>query len=176
MASQLTLVKSINCFILLAVTIALAGCAGTAVDTSHPLIKDATAGPLAHIYFIRPQTERFLGMADNKLAVELDQQHILDIVKGEYALIDIEPGDIWVTTRSSTSWGPRQAVKKMSKSRRFNFEGGNTYFIVIKPVDGEFRGVYYMPESVSLSEAKQVVRGLRATGEAKNTPIKALEG
>jgi len=42
-------------------------------------------------------------------------------------------------------------------------------------VDGEFRGVYFKPQKVALSRAKQLALRLRAVGsDAKAHPIESL--
>ncbi len=81
--------------LLLIVAFALAGCAGspmqhlslsaTHIQKDHSLIQQG-AGNYAAVYFIRPDTERYMGAADNRLAVELNKELLINLVKSEYIL------------------------------------------------------------------------------------------
>lgn len=150
----------------------LAGCAGTRVDGSHPLLTRDEAA--ARVYFIRPFTERYLGFADNAITVEADRVPLLRLVKGEYTLAYVNPGPVFFTVHSDTSWGPEHQVREMSRSRRFEFAPGETYFVVFKPFDGEFRGVHFEMASVALEDARELARHLRVAGAARAEPIDEL--
>lgn len=154
----------------------MAGCASTQVQSMHPLIQDDPAAPHARVYFLRPWTERTMGVADNSVDIELDQRPLITLVKGEYVVVDLKPGQATTTIKSMTSWGPWSKTKQMSKSKNFIFDEGETYFIVISPVDGEFRGVFFLPKAVDVLTAKKIAKDLRAVGEAKKEPIAGLEG
>lgn len=149
----------------------VAGCAGTRVDRAHPLITDAPSERSARVYFIRPQTERYLGVADNAITIEADRRPLLRMVKGEYALARMKPGAVWLTVRNQTSWGPEHRIKEMSRSREFELAAGDTYYIVMEAVDGEFRGVHFEPRSVDVVRAKMLTRYLRARGRASRDPV-----
>lgn len=153
----------------------LAGCAASRIESSHPLVSRAAAGEAAHVYFIRPRTERSLGVADNSLAVEADRTPLLDLAKAEYALVDLKPGSVWITVRSDTSWGPAHDIKEMTTAREFTFAAGRTYFLTFTAVDGEFRGVSFVPESIDLDRARQLAVSLRPAGAAaRGAPISSL--
>ncbi|MDR2876813.1 MAG: hypothetical protein LBV36_02045 [Chromatiales bacterium] len=151
----------------------LAGCAGSRVDSAHPLLThDAKA---ARVYFIRPFTDRPMGFADNAIAVEVDRVSLLKLVKGEYTMSYINPGAVFFTVHSDTSWGPEFLPKKMTRSKRFQFAPGETYFVVFRPIDGEFRGVNFDMASVSLEDARELSRHLRVAGSAaRSEPIDEL--
>jgi hypothetical protein len=116
-----------------------------------------------------------MGLADNVIDIELDQRPLLKLVKGEYVLIDLKPGQVTTTIKSTTIWGPESKIKEMSKSQNFTFDEGETYFIVISPVDGEFRGIFFLPKAVDFLTAKKISNGLRAIGKASKEPISGLE-
>jgi hypothetical protein len=153
----------------------LTGCASTQIQSDNPLLQANASAPHARVYFIRPVTERSMGVADNVVNIELDQRPFLKLVKGEYVLVDLKPGQVTTTIKSTTSWGPQSKVKEMSRSREFTFDDGKIYFIVISPVDGEFRGVFFLPESVDFLTAKEISKHLRAVGKAKKNPISKLD-
>jgi len=144
----------------------VSGC-WTSVKGSHPLIQKNPATPHASVYFIRPRSERFMGMADNRVTVSLDKQPLIELVKGEYTLAQLRPGQTWISIDNQTTFGPAHRIKDESRSRSFTFAAGKTYYIAINPVDGEFRGVYFLPKMLDFSEAQKISRHLRAVGSAR---------
>jgi hypothetical protein len=154
----------------------LFGCAATRIQSSHPLVQKNVSAPSARVYFIRPRTERTMGIADDVLHIELDQRQLLTLAKGEYVVVDLKPGPVVTTVKSMTIWGPDSKIKEMAKSQEFTFDEGKTYFIVMNMIDGEFRGIFFMPEAVDLLTAKEISKQLRAVGKARNEPISKLEG
>ena len=154
----------------------MTGCATTEIKADNPLVQTNPAAPYARVYFLRPRTERTMGVADNVINIELDRQPLLTLAKGDYVFVDLKPGEVMTTIKSVTSWGPQSKVKEMAKGRTFNFVEGETYFIVIRPVDGEFRGVFFVPREVDLLTAKEIARRLRAVGDASREPIREVQG
>lgn len=149
----------------------LAGCTATKVMSDHPLIETGSQAA-AKVYFIRPLTERAMGFPDNPLSIEFDDKQLLALAKGEYSLVYMKPRETTtMTLKSLTTVGPDWHVKEMVKSQKWSFTAGATYYIVLKPVDGEFRGVYFTAEAVDLFTAKESVRQLRAVDAAKRAPI-----
>lgn len=169
--------------LLLMLAFGLAGCAGspiqfstssfgTLIEEDHSLVQKG-AGNYATVYFIRPDTERYMGVADNRLVVELDRELLLSLVKSDYTVMRIKPGEFDITLKSQTIAGPFREFKKMKKSKRFEFESGSTYYISIEPVDGEFRGVYFLPHLVDRDAALEMTRFMRPVGLAKEEPLHA---
>lgn len=164
-------VRGITCLLLM-LTALLAGCAGTRIDASHPLLTDEAAA--AKVYFIRPYTERYMGFADNAITVEADRMPLLRLVKGEYTLVHVRPGPVFLTVHSDTSWGHSHHIREMTRSRRFDFAPGETYFVSFQPFDGEFRGVHFEMRDVDLPRARELSRHLRVVGGARSAPIDRL--
>lgn len=177
----------------IAVTVALSGCAfkktapTDAVSASavpkveakkepqvHPLVQLNPSAPAANVYLLRPFTERAMGFPDNELNVELNQEKLLNLTKGEYTMVRLVPRDYTLTLKNLTEAGPLWKIKEMSKNFPFNFRAGENYFLVIKPLDGEFRGVHFIAESVDVFTAKQIARQLSAVGGANAAPISSL--
>jgi len=148
----------------------LSGC-WTTIKGSHPLLQSDLSSPHAIVYFIRPRSERFMGMADNRVTVSLDKQALVELVKGEYTLAQILPGQTWISIENMTTFGPAHRTKIESRSRSFTFAAGKTYYIAINPVDGEFRGVYFLPKAIDFSQAQKISRNLRAVGPARSSSI-----
>jgi len=148
----------------------LGGC-WTTIKESHPLLESQPAAPYARVYFLRPRTERFMGMADNRVTILLDQQPLLELVKGEYTLVRIKPGQAWVAIENQTTYGPAHRVKTETRSRSFTFVAGQTYYIAVKPIDGEFRGVHFLPQALTLAEAQHLKPRMRAVGAAGDDSI-----
>ena len=158
----------------LGAVLGLSGCAASSINTANPLISDQPDLLVAKVYIIRPRTERYLGMADNSIAVELDRRPLMQLAKGEYTLLHLHPGSAWLGLRSMTTWGPGHKIKEMSTTREFTFDPGETYYIAIHPIDGEFRGVKYEAELVDHDSAVRLTRYLNAFGKARREPIRAL--
>lgn len=154
----------------IAASLLLSGCWTTIMET-HPLLESEASAPHASVYFLRPRTERFMGMADNRVTVLLDQQPLVELVKGEYTLARIKPGQAWVAIENQTTFGPAHRVKTESRSRSFTFVAGQTYYIAVKPIDGEFRGVHFLPQSLTLAEAQMLKPRMRAVGDAGDDSI-----
>lgn len=159
--------------ILLVSSTLLAGCAGTRVDNSHPLVSEA-GDRAAQVYFIRPRTERYLGFADNALSIEAWNEPLLRMIKGEYTLATLRPGTVRLTARSDSNHGPEFRYREMVNSQEFEFRAGQTYFVTVTPFDGEFRGVHFVMETVDLPRAKELSQHLRVVGPARSAPIRRL--
>ena len=155
-----------------AIIVALAGCAATKMVSDHPLVEKNGQTAHAKVYFIRPLTERAMGFPDNPLSIEFDSHQLLALAKGEYSLVHMKPRETTtMTLKSLTTVGPDWHVKEMVKNQKWSFTAGATYYIVLKPVDGEFRGVYFTAEAVDWFTAKESVRQLRAVDAARRAPI-----
>ena len=146
----------------------------TEVIGSNPFI---TGDRGASVYFIRPFTERAMGAADNIITVDINDTELLKIDKGEYTLVNLKPTEnAVITAYNLTAWGsPDRDLKTMSKSRQFTFIEGRTYFINLDMVDGEFRGVHYVPTSIDLETARKLTKRMRPVGNpAQAQPIESL--
>lgn len=162
--------------IIAALMIVMTACSSTRIEDAHPLVREAPEAEVATVYFIRPRTERTMGFADNSLPVEADRFHLMNLAKGEYTMLPMVPGNVWISVTSETHWGPRHDIKEMSRSRQFSFEAGETYFIVFNLVDGEFRGAFFMPEAVDLYTARELTRNMLPVGRARSHPVSSLDG
>lgn len=141
----------------------------------HPLLESDREAAFATVYFLRPNTERWMGAADNILTIEADRQELLKLVKGEYIRATLKPRKTTLRIRSMSAWGPQQAIKEMEKSGEFQFQAGKTYFVLMEMVDGEFRGVFFKPQLIALTKARQLAKSLRPVGiDAKTHPIDTL--
>lgn len=180
----------------LSAVLALTGCSvtGTRVDTAHHLVSAAPETQFATVYFLRPPTERAMGFSDNALTVKVDGTKLLTIDKGEYTVVYMRPRvRTAVTLENLTEVGPTKnalamsdydaanwvqrgtwPVTEMSKSYDIALEAGKTYFLLLEPVDGEFRGVFFALRSVDAFTAQQVAHDMRAIGEAKRAPLPTL--
>ena len=146
----------------------------TDVNRSHSLMQSDLSRPHAAVYFIRPTTEHVAGFADNELDVELDGEDLISLGKAEYTLVYLKPRDVTITLRNRTQVRGRWEVTELEQSRQFSFKAGETYFIVTRMFDGEFRGAHFIPESISLVDAKNAVHYLKPAGLANQHPISNL--
>ncbi len=178
--------------------LSLLGCSlpGTRVDTDHHLVSRAGEASFAVVYFLRPEPERTMGFSDNVLAVSLDDRPLLTIDKGDYALVYMRPRvRATLTLENLTEVGPTHGfqarvenetalwprrgdwpTKTMSKHFEYGFTAGEVYYIVLEPVNGEHRGVFFKPHLVDEFDAKQLAAQLRPVGEAKKAPLVPRSG
>jgi hypothetical protein len=154
-----------------ALTLAGGGCTATRVASQHPLIVAGAGGPTATVYFIRPDPERAMGYSDNPVDIDLNQEPLLKLARGEYTVLSLIPRDAIFTLRNQTEAGGNWNVKELERQYRFSFAPGGTYYLVVKPVDGEFRGVHFRAENVDANTARQVAAQLHAAGAARQQPL-----
>ena len=157
--------KSAKGGIWLIVALSMPGCATTKIVANHPLVQNGAGS--ATVYFLRPPIERRMGFPDNPLAIDLNQEKLMDLGLGEYAMAQVIARDMLVTLRNRTEAGPIWAIKDMERQYPFTFKPGETYYLVIRPVDGEFRGVHFRPEVVDYTTARQLAAKLHGIGPAR---------
>lgn len=168
-AARLTVV-----FFALAVMTVLTGCGSTAVNKKHILIETDAKKSYAKVFFIRPFTYRERGIADNPVKIELNRKQLISLGKGEYTAVHLKPVDATITTRSFSMFTNKLLPIEMTRSATMNFSEGQTYFIHIKQVNEEFRGVYYLPELIGAKTAKRMIESLRAIGDASSADFKNI--
>lgn len=154
-------------------SVLLASC--TTVNTSHPLYASQPDIAAANVYFIRPFTYRERGIADNPVMIELGGVKLLELGKGEYALIRLKPDKATLTTRNFTRFTNTEGVIEMTRALPLELMPGKTYYIHIRQVNEEFRGVYYLPELIDLRSAQQLVPDTRAIGAASSARIESAK-
>jgi len=151
----------------------LAGCA-TSINKEHPMIVTQPDVAAANIYFIRPMTYRERGIADNPVVIEFNGMELLKLGKGEYTLLRVRPEKILLKTRNRTLFTNKDEPVEMTRELRMELAPGKTYFIHIRQVNEEFRGVYYVPMPVDLKTAKELILDAGPTLGGRSAPIDAL--
>jgi len=166
--------------LIILVCLGMGGCTAwswndTEVNTANRLVSAPGEKQYCIVYFLRPLTERAMGFSDNVLTIDLDGSKLLTLEKGDYTMAYMRPRvRATMTVKNETEVGPFWKTKKMAKDYTFGFTAGETYFIVLEPVDGEFRGVYFTAKNVSLFTAKQLAHNLRPAGAARKAPLGSL--
>lgn len=151
----------------------LAGCTSSTISTKHPLYQRDATSTTATVYFLRPEIERRMGFPDNPVAIDLNQEQLLTLARGEYTVVRLVPREAVLTFRSLTEAGPVWAIKPIERQYTFNFKPGETYYLVVNPVDGEFRGVFFKPESVDAYVAKRAADSLHASSVPADAKLSA---
>lgn len=152
----------------------MGGC-GTTINKLHPSLQDIDANTgTSSVYFIRPQPVKTKPIADKPITIDFKKKELLKIKEGNYTLLKIHPGEGIVTTHSLTKFTAQLQPMDVSRSRRYNFLAGRTYFILLKQLNEEFRGVFYDPAPISLYEAKVLADTLRANGLARSARIEDI--
>ena len=77
-------------------------------------------------------------------------------------------------TRNLTPFTNKDDYVEMTRELRLDLAPGKTYFIHIRQVNEEFRGVYYVPMLVDLKTAKELVIDSGPTLGARSAPINTL--
>ena len=169
---------SVKIIFILLLTITINACGTIEINIKHPAIQKVTPDSLtAEVYFIRPQPVKPKGIADKPLLVKYDKEPLLTIEEGSYALIKIMPGQGEISTHSETRFTNQDKLIKVSRKRLYTFIAGRTYFIHLKRIDEEFRGIYYDPEPLGLEQAKALVNQTNVTsrGFASKHPIDEIK-
>lgn len=151
----------------------LAGCE-TTINKDNPLIVTQPEVAAANVYFIRPMTYRERGMADNPVKIEFNGLEMLKIGKGDYTLLRVRPEKVVLKTRNLTHFTNKNEYVEMTRELPLELVPGKTYFIHIRQVNEEFRGVYYVPMLVDLKAAKELIIDARPTDAARSARIDAL--
>ncbi len=138
----------------------------SSIKSSHPLIQHDLTVLYATLYFIRPKTEHAQGFADAPLTVEVDGKKLMNLAKAEYTMIHIKPRSVSISLLNKTQTRGRWELEEIKTTRNFDFKADETYFILAKPVDGEFRGIRFVPTSLNTVEAKKASRYLSPVGKA----------
>lgn len=147
---------------------ALLGCSvlptNTQIVAGHPWLEPQTDALSATVYFLRPKTERSMGTADNAVRIDVAGQPLLMLAKGEYVLLHLRAGEAKVSVTCLSMMGPKDELREVTRTRTLSLAPGQTYFLLVEPIDGEFRGVRFIPRIIDLATAKELAQGLRAVG------------
>lgn len=156
------------------------------VNKTHPQLVtgEMTAeqkAQLATVYFIRPKPYKSKGVADKPVRIEFQKELLLVQDEGNYSLLYIKPSKGELVVHSKTLFANQHIPVDVWRAREYKFIEGKTYFIHVRQIDEEFRGVFYEPEPISLREAKELIvtgKGRSgntiATGVARSAPIDKL--
>lgn len=159
------------------VMLTISGC--STVNEQHPLIVTKDIKPddikdFAIVYFIRPKPFKSKGAADNSIRVEFQGNVLLSIDEGSYTLLHIKPSKNKLTVFSETLFTNISIPIEVWRAREYKFIAGKTYFIHLKRMDEEYRGIFYDIEPVNLDKAKILIDTTIASGAARNAPIDEL--
>ena len=171
--------KKISLATMLSVSMVILLASCVAVNKTHPRLMpdDISAeqiSSVATVYVIRPRLLKPKGIADLPVRIDYQGKPLLAMDEGSYALMYIRPGKGEIKVLSKTRYTNQMDPIEVWRSRQYKFIVGKTYFIHIRQVDEEFRGVFYEPELVSLKQAKALVERARASGVARRVPIEKL--
>lgn len=154
------------------------GCA--TVNYKHPMVINKELKPgdpvnFAYVYFIRPKLYKSKGVADEAVRIEFQEKVLLELDEGSYTLLRIKPSKGELKVFNETKFINKIHPVEVWRAREYKFIEGKTYFIHIKQINEEFRGVFYDPEPISFEMAKTLAEKPHASGEARNAPIEKLK-
>jgi len=157
----------------LAALLLASGCA--TVNTRHPALAEEAGPKVASVYFIRPQPLFSDDFADAPVTIEFQGKKLLKLSERTYTLVYLKPSRGELKIYNNTYFTNRPSSQRVWKEREYRFVAGRTYFIHVKQLNEEFRGIFYEPELVGLEEAKKLARHLYRIGPAANAhPIAKL--
>ncbi|WP_455366245.1 hypothetical protein [Kaarinaea lacus] len=146
------------------------------MNVNHSQVQsEAEDEHVAKVYFIRPMPLKFKGIADKKVRIDFQNETLLTIKEGQYALVRLKPSKGEVVTHSQTKFTNKDIPIDVTRARAYRFIAGKTYFIHVKRVDEEFRGIFYDPAPVTLEQAQALSKQLRAIGAAADEPIDQIQ-
>ncbi len=165
-------------FLSLLVMFALPGC--STVNDKHPMVVSQEIKPgdpedFAYAYFIRPKPYKSKGVADDAVRITFRGELLLTIDEGSYTLLRIKPSKGQLKVFNKTKFINKTHPVEVWRAREYKFIAGKTYFIYIKRINEEFRGLFYDLEPVNLGKAKTLADKPHASGEARNAPIDELK-
>jgi phage anti-repressor protein len=165
-------------FLPLLIILVLPGCAS--VNNKHPMVVSKKIKPgdpvnFAYAYFIRPKLYKSKGVADETVRIEFQEDVLLELDEGSYTLLRIKASKGELKVFNQTKFINIIHPVEVWRAREYKFIEGKTYFIHIKQINEEFRGVFYDPEPVDFEMAKSLAIKPRASGEARNAPIEKLK-
>jgi len=149
------------------------GCA--TVYTQHPALTDKPGPNVVSVYFIRTVPAYTHAFADAPVIIEFQGEKLLKLGEGAYTLLYLKPAKGELKIYNNTLFANQSSSQRVWKERHYRFVGGRTYFIHVKQINEEFRGIFYEPELASLQQAKQLIKDIRRMGaEAAAHPIDKL--
>lgn len=173
-----------TCVAAAGIALLLAAC--SSINTKHPQIMNGEISPelkaqLATVYFIRPEVYKSKGAANNDVRITFQEQTLLTQAEGNYTMLYLKPSKGILKIYSQTKFINEDLPMQVWRARGYKFIAGKTYFIYVRQINEEFRGVFYEPQPISLREAKELIvpgtgrfGNTLATGAARNAPIDKL--
>jgi len=170
-------------------TVLLTACA--TINQKHPQLMtgdltEAQKAQVASVYFIRPEPLKTKGVSNNPVHITYQGEILITQGEGNYSLLYIKPSKGLLKIHSETIYTDQRLPMDVWRDREYKFLAGKTYFIYVRQINEEFRGVFYEPQPVSLREAKLLIKSGRgftgsgikgdtfATGAARYAPIDEL--
>lgn len=156
------------------------------INQEHPQLMmgdltEAQKAQVASVYFIRPEPYKTKGVANAPVNITFQGETLLTQSEGNYSLLYIKPSKGPLKIYSETMFTDKRLPVDVWRDREYKFLAGKTYFIYVRQINEEFRGVFYEPQPISLREAKQLIlpgKGFTgntiATGAARKAPIAKL--
>ena len=159
-------------FLVAAFLVLATGCANTKVYTSHKSLVKDEAQPHAKVYFIREWQQRSRGVADNNVTIEVAGENLLELGEGEYSLMRLTPQKTFIVTHSQAFVTSKPNPTRVTRAQEFTFDAGETYYILAKLNQEEFRGIYFTTEAINLDQAKNAAVKLKPSGSlAEDNPL-----
>lgn len=160
---------------MMALIAGLTGCTNSKIYEKSRALQLNENDAYSTVYFLRPEVKRGItGVVDNSIRVEINGEETVALSQGEYVMVRVVPSEAVVTFKSLSMVGSKIEPQEMRGSQTFNFAAEQTNFILVKAINEEFRGAYFMPERIEFNEARKIARDLTPAGAARKRPIEKL--
>lgn len=146
----------------------MTACGTTAVVDSHSRLARADEINKAKVYFLGPDIGYF-GLEGNALSIWFDGEKLVNLAKGEYTLVYLQPGSGIMTVDSMVV---RYAnLVRVTASEQVSFEAGKTYHIAVCKRHGPLEGPLGYPVRIDSSYANQGSNALKPVGVAEHETL-----
>jgi len=133
---------------------------------------DESTKDVAKIYFIRSDI-RHSGATERPVQVLADDIPLVNLDKGTYALVYMNPGDKVISVKSHTQSGAEEKVVEVDETKLFHFKKGRSYYILLKAFYRGYRwGTSYRPKAIDHAVALRKAGPLHPTGDARHQPLR----
>jgi len=168
--------KSPILLLLIIALLASTACSSISLQKNNSLlVNDDKTAASASVYFIRPRLLKPKGYADNALTVKINDERLMEVNAGAYTLVHIKPGTYRISTHSMTAFTNQIEPIHVSRYRDYVFRADMVYFIYLKQINEEFRGVFYDPFPATLPEVYKLLDQITAYGQAQQFPVESVD-
>ncbi len=143
------------------IAVMVSGCSGTQIIEDSPVMQLNPEQPYSTVYILREHPKYRTGFPEQPIKIDINGHDVGSLSYGEYIMLKIKPTEGTIRFTSLDIYGPVPDPRELSGEETFNLAAGQTNFIRVKFIDGEFRGAYFVPERIEFNTAREISKRLR---------------